>query len=154
MQDSYITKEKLEELKKELEELKTVKRLEIATNLEYARSLGDLSENAEYHDAREQQAKLEERVKHLEQVIKSAKIVTHSKKTDEVRLGSAVTIRKKGERKTIVYTLVGSEEANIHEGKISFHSPIGEALLGKEVGDNFSFETPRGTQEYVVVSIG
>lgn len=153
MQDSFITKEKLEELKAELNVLKTVTRLEVAKDLEYARSLGDLSENAEYHDARDRQATIEDRVKHLEQVIKTAKVVTHTKRTDDARVGSIVEIRKKGERKTVSYTLVGSEEANISAGKISYHSPLGEAILGKEVGDGVTFETPNGVQEYSIISV-
>ena len=92
----FLTPEKFEELKKELEHLKTTRRKEVAESLEYARSLGDLSENAEYQEARDMQAAIEERIQHLEQVIKEAKIVAHDKKGGVVGLGSAVSIQKTG----------------------------------------------------------
>jgi transcription elongation factor GreA len=150
---SYLTPEKFEELKQELEHLKTVRRKEVAESLEYARSLGDLSENAEYQEARDMQAAIEERISHLEQVIKEAKIVAHDKKGDVVGLGSAVTIQKDGESKNHSYTIVGSEEANIHEHKLSYLSPLGEALMGKAKGDKFSFVTPNGKQSYKVLKV-
>lgn len=150
---AYLTPEKFEELKKELDNLKTVRRKEVAESLEYARSLGDLSENAEYQEARDMQAAIEERITHLEQVIKEAKIVAHDKKGGVVGLGSEVTIKKSGEKNERVYTIVGSEEANIHEHKLSYLSPLGEALMGKSKGDNFDFETPNGKQKYEVLKV-
>lgn len=150
---AYLTPEKFEELKKELDHLKTVRRKEVAESLEYARSLGDLSENAEYQEARDMQAAIEERIGHLEQVIKEAKIVAHDKKGDVVGLGSVVTIRKDGEKTDREYTIVGSEEANIHEHKLSYLSPLGEALMGKAKNDSFTFETPAGKQSYKVLSV-
>lgn len=152
-QDAFLTKEKFEELKAELEHLKTVRRKEVAESLEYARSLGDLSENAEYQEARDMQAAIEERIQHLEQVMKEAKIVTHTKKGDVVGLGSEVTIKKEGESTKLTYTIVGSEEANIHEHKLSYLSPLGEALMGKSKGDAFSFNTPNGQQSYKVLDV-
>lgn len=149
----FITKEKLEELKIELEGLKTAKRREVAEKLEAARALGDLSENAEYHQARDEQAEVEDRIKHLEQVVKTSKVVTHTKKTGIVTVGSVVEIKKKGARTTTTYTIVGSEESSVHEGKISFHAPLGEALLEKEKGDTISFESPNGIQEYTIVEV-
>lgn len=151
--DSFLTQEKFEELKAELEHLKTVRRKEVAESLEYARSLGDLSENAEYQEARDMQAAIEERIGHLEQVIKEAKIVAHTKKGDVVGLGSQVTIQKDGEKENRSYTIVGSEEANIHEHKLSYLSPLGEALMGKAKGDMFSFDTPNGKQGYKVLKV-
>ena len=151
--DAFLTQEKFEELKKELEHLKTVRRKEIAESLEYARSLGDLSENAEYQEARDMQAAIEERISHLEQVIKEAKIVAHTKKGDVVGLGSEVTIQKSGEKESRTYTIVGSEEANIHEHKLSYLSPLGEALMGKAKGDGFGFDTPVGKQTYKVLKV-
>ena len=149
--DAFLTPEKFEELKAELENLKTVRRKEIAESLEYARSLGDLSENAEYQEARDMQAAIEERINHLEQVIKEAKIVSNSKKRgDVVGLGSEVTIQKDGEKENRSYTIVGSEEANIHERKLSYLSPLGEALMGKTKGDSFMFDTPNGKQNYKI----
>src|SRR3989338_11149088 len=117
---AFLTPEKLEELKQELETLKTVRRKEIAESLEYARSLGDISENAEYQEARDMQAAIEERVQYLEQVIKEAKIVAHTKKGDVIGLGSEVTIQKEKDDQSHTYTIVGSEEANIHEHKLSY----------------------------------
>ena len=151
--DSFLTPEKFEELKAELEHLKTTRRKEVAESLEYARSLGDLSENAEYQEARDMQAAIEERISHLEQVIKEAKIVAHSKKGDVVGLGSEVTIQKEKEKDSHTYTIVGSEEANIHEHKLSYLSPLGDALMGKTKGDVFKFDTPAGKQSYKVLKV-
>jgi transcription elongation factor GreA len=151
-QESYLTREKFEELTQELKYLKTVKRKEVAESLEYARSLGDLSETAEYHEAREVQAITEERIKQLEQILKSPKIVSH-KKSDTVGLGSTVVIQKEGEKETHQYEIVGSEEANMQERKISYLSPLGEAMMEKKKGDTFTFETPNGKQNYKVVSV-
>ncbi len=148
----YLTREKFDELQKELTNLKTVRRKEIAANLEYARSLGDLSENAEYQEARDLQAATEERIVKLESILKSAKIVAH-KKSDVVGLGSVVVIKKEGESDTHRYTLVGSEEANMHERKISYVSPLGEALVGKKKGDTFSFQTPNGKMNYKIIEV-
>ena len=145
---AYLTPEKFEELKKELEHLKTVRRKEVAESLEYARSLGDLSENAEYQEARDMQAAIEERISHLEQIIKEAKIVAHDKRGDVVGLGSEV--KEKDER---TYMIVGSEEANIHEHKLSYLSPLGEALMGRAKGDSFDFDTPNGKQSYKVLKV-
>jgi len=152
-QDSFLTPEKFEELKKELEQLKTVRRKEVAESLEYARSLGDLSENAEYQEARDMQAAIEERIGHLEKVIKEAKIVAHTKKGEVIGLGSEATIQKDKEKDSRTYTIVGSEEANIHEHKLSYLSPLGEALMGKAKGDTFVFETPGGKQTYKVLKV-
>lgn len=151
-QQAYLTSEKFAELKKELEHLKTVRRKEVAESLEYARSLGDLSENAEYQEARDMQAAIEERISHLEQVIKEAKIVSHDK-SDVVGLGSEVCIQKAGEKGNICYTIVGSEEANIHEKKLSYLSPLGESLMGKGKGDEIEFETPNGKQKYKLLKV-
>lgn len=152
-QQSYLTAEKFDELKKELDQLKTVRRKEIAESLEYARSLGDLSENAEYQEARDMQAAIEERITHLEKVIKEAKIVAHDKKGDVVVLGSVVTIKKDKDKDNHTYTIVGSEEANIHERKLSYLSPLGEALMGRVKGDEFAFDTPAGKQKYKVIKV-
>lgn len=151
--NSFLSQEKFEELKAELEHLRTVRRKEVAEQLEYARSLGDLSENAEYQEARDMQAAIEERITHLEQVIKSAKILPHTKKGDIVGLGSQVTIQKMQDETKLSYKIVGSEEANIHEHKLSYLSPLGEALMGKTRGDEFTFQTPSGKQSYKVLEV-
>lgn len=151
--DSFLTKEKYEELKKELDHLKTVRRKEVAESLEYARSLGDISENAEYQEARDMQAAIEERIQYLEQVIKEAKIVANTKKGDAVGLGSVVSIKNDKDKEPRVYSIVGSEEANIHDHKLSYLSPLGEALMGKTKGDSFTFETPGGKQTYTILKV-
>lgn len=151
-EENLLSQEKFDELKIELERLTTVVRKEIADSLEYARSLGDLSENAEYQAARELQAATEERIRRLEHIIKSAVIVSEKKK-DTVGFGSKVTIRKKGDKSEHAYTIVGSEEADMHEHKISHLSPLGDAMLGKKKGDTFTFSTPSGRQEYTIVEI-
>lgn len=150
--ENLLTQEKFDELKAELNELITVARKEIADSLEYARSLGDLSENAEYHAARELQAATEERIRRLEGIIKSAVIVTEKKK-GVVSFGSKVTIKKKGDKAEHTYTIVGSEEADMREKKISHLSPMGEALMNKKKGESFTFNTPNGRQEYAIVDI-
>lgn len=150
--ENILTQEKFDELKTELDHLITVARKEIAESLEYARSLGDLSENAEYHAARELQAATEERIRRLEGVIKSAVIMSEKKK-GVVSFGSRVTIKKKGDKSEHAYTIVGSEEADMREKKISHLSPMGEALMNKKKGESFTFHTPNGRQEYVIVDI-
>lgn len=148
----YLTKEKYTELQAELTDLKTNKRKELADSLEYAKSLGDLSENAEYQEARALQATIEERIVKLENIIKHAVIVS-DRHADTAGVGSHVTVKKQGTKETQEYKIVGSEEANTAEGRISNRSPLGEALLGKKKGDVFSFTTPKGTVKYEVVAI-
>lgn len=152
--DSYVSQEKFDEMVKELEHLKTVRRTEIAKNLEYARSLGDLSENAEYQEARDLQAATEERIKKLEEFVKHAKIASSGAKKNEVGFNSKVWIRKDGSTDVHEYTIVGSEEADMRVKKLSHVSPLGAALMGKKKGDMFTFETPAGKQTYVVEKIG
>jgi transcription elongation factor GreA len=148
----YLTKEKYEQLQAELHELETVKRKEIAEHLEYARSLGDLSENAEYHDARTDQAEIESRIEQIHYYLKNAEIIKphHS---EVIEVGSTVTIKKEKESEKITYQIVGTEETDMSAHKISHQSPLGSAMLGKKVGDKFSFKTPKGSVNYVVVSI-
>ncbi|OGG80646.1 transcription elongation factor GreA [Candidatus Kaiserbacteria bacterium RIFCSPLOWO2_01_FULL_54_13] len=149
---NYLTKEKFDELKAELEHLKTARRREIAEQLEYARSLGDLSENAEYEEARNLQAATEDRIRTIEGELSRARIIEHSK-GNAVSLGSTVTIQKQGEKEDHTYEIVGSAEANMQEHKISHLSPLGSALMEKKKGEIFSFETPKGVQKYKIVNI-
>ena len=151
-EQEYLTKEKFQELERELEILKTVKRKEIADALEYAKSLGDLSENQEYHEARDDQAVLEDRISRLENILKVAVIVS-TKGTDTISVGSVVTLVKTSDKSERVYTLVGSEEADAISGKISVRSPLGVAMMGKTKGETFSFETPNGTMSYKIIDI-
>lgn len=146
----YLTKEKYYELQKELEELKTVKRKEVAENLEYAKSLGDLSENAEYHEARELQASIEDRILKLEELLKAASIIK-GHDTSTVGIGSQVTVIQNGAKR--VYHIVGSEEVDVAQGKISAHSPVGEALIGKKKGDTIEWRTSVGVMTAKIVSI-
>jgi transcription elongation factor GreA len=152
MSTEYISKEKLTSLKEELEFLKTDKRKELAENLQKARSLGDLSENAEYHAAREEQGFVEDRIKEIEHVIKTAKVVTHKSSSGVVTVGSVVEIKKKGERATRKIEIVGGEESNFLEGKVSYKSPLGEALMGQKEGVEVTVSTPKGEMKYKVVS--
>lgn len=152
-QETVVSQEKFDEIVKELENLKTVRRTEIAKNLEYARSLGDLSENAEYQEARELQAATEERIRKLEDVVKHAKIQTDAKKKDVVGFGSKVHIKKEGASDAHEYTIVGSEEADMRERKLSHVSPLGGALMGKKKGETFTFETPNGKQTYTIEKV-
>ena len=150
-QKEYLSKEKFEELKAELEQLTHITRREIAETLEAAKALGDLSENAEYHSAREQQAGVEERIMDLEEILKNAVIVAGKHKTDTVSVGAVVTV-KRG-RDTKDFTIVGSEEANVNEGKISNKSPLGEAMMGKKKGDVFVYHTPGGEMKCEIIEI-
>lgn len=148
----YLSKEKYAELEEELHQLKTEKRKEVAERLEYARSLGDLSENAEYHSAREEQGEVETRISELDNLLKHAEIIKH-KKSDSADVGSIVTIKKDGDTKKIEYTIVGQEETDLATGKISYRSPLGSAIMGKKKKETFSFETPKGIANYTIVDI-
>jgi len=152
-QETVLSQEKFDETAKELEHLKTVRRTEIAKNLEYTRSLGDLSENAEYQEARELQAATEERIRKLEELVKHATIQTDNKKKNIVGFGSKVAIKKNGSADVHEYTIVGSEEADMRERKLSHVSPLGAALMGKKKGDEFTFETPNGKQTYGIEKV-
>ena len=148
----YLTKEKFAEFTKELEFLRHERRKEVASDLEYAKKLGDLSENAEYQQAREEQAAVEGRISHLEQVLKTA-IIMDERHSDTVGIGSTVHVQKEGDSKAQVYKIVGSEEADTALGKISNLSPIGVALIGKKKGEKFSINTPKGKSSYTLISI-
>jgi transcription elongation factor GreA len=149
---SYISQEKRNDLEKELVDLQTVKRKEILDALEFAKSLGDLSENAEYHQAREEQGKLEERIAAIEEILRNSVILKKHHSTT-VEVGSTVVVQKTGDKNKQTFHIVGSEEADYATGKISNHSPLGIALHGKKPGDTAKFESPRGMIEYKVISI-
>jgi transcription elongation factor GreA len=152
-ESEYLTQEKYNELKAELDSLVHVRRKEVAEQLEYAKSLGDLSENAEYHEARDNQANIEDRINKIESILKTAMIMPSSHGTNAVTIGSVVEISKDktGEKRTL--TLVGSEESDMSAGKISIKSPIGVALLGKKKKDTFTVNTPGGQVAYTVLDI-
>ena len=150
--EDYITEEKREALLAELKRLKGPERKEILENLEYAKSLGDLSENAEYHQAREEQGKLEERIIKIEKILQSSHIVKGGG-GELIEIGSRVVVQKKGSQEQKNYVIVGSEEADMAKGKISNRSPIGLALFGKKKGDSVSFKTPNGLVDYKIISV-
>jgi transcription elongation factor GreA len=155
MDIQYLSQEKHAELEKELEFLKTERRKEVAEHLEYAKKLGDLSENAEYHAAREEQAEVEERIRHLEDILKNSALIKEGGTGGHsvVTIGTTFSVTKDGENKTYLYTIVGSEEANLAHGKISNLSPLGSALLGRKVGDKVKVSTPKGLVSYSVTEI-
>mgnify|MGYP000878150378 CR=1 FL=1 len=149
----YLTEKKYSELKQELDFLITKKRNEIARQLESARALGDLSENAEYQEARQEQGKVENRIKYLVTLLKKAEIVK-ARHGNTVEVGSTVVIQKVSESEKKEYTVVGSEEADTASGYISSHAPLGRALLGKSKGETFSFTIPSGKiVEYTILKI-
>ncbi len=151
MPKQYLTKERLEEFREELEMLKNKKRVEVAERLKQAKEYGDLSENSEYVEAREEQATVEARIGELEDLMKDAVTIKMSEGGDTVAVGSKVTV-KKGE-KTMTYAIVGSYEAKPEEGRISDESPLGDAFLKRKVGDKVEVATPAGKMSYEILKI-
>lgn len=152
MNNEYLSKEGLEKLKNELEFLKTDKRKEIADRLKHAKSLGDLSENAEYKETLEAMNLAEDRIEKLEDIIKRAVLIEKSSGSS-VQLGSAVKIKKEIDGKICEYVLVGQEEADVSLGKISNQSPLGRAIVGKKKGDTVKVATPGGEIKYTIENI-
>ena len=148
----YLTREKYDTLAKELEYLRTERRREVAENLEYAKKLGDLSENAEYHEARERQAEVEDRIRHLEGIMKEASVI-EGNHSGTVSIGSVVNIVRDGEKEARIYSIVSSEEADSTNGKLSNLSPLGSALVGKKAGDSVKVKTPKGMTAYKITEI-
>lgn len=151
MAKQYLTKERLQELKDELAALKGTRRIEVAERLKQAKEYGDLSENSEYAEAREEQAGVESRIAELEELLKEAVVIEKSEGSDTVKVGSTVTA-KRGE-KVMTYTVVGSYEAKPEEGRISDESPIGKALMNRRAGEKVEVATPAGTATYEIVKI-
>ena len=153
MDTTYLTKEKFKELEQELEQLVTSGRTEMAQQLDSAKSLGDLKENAEYHQAREDQAVMEERINHITNSLKTATIIKSGKHTI-VEIGAEVTVARKGSSTKMTYQIVGREEADPSEGKLSLDSPLVMAMIEKSEGDFFDFTTPDGDKvEWKVVEV-
>jgi transcription elongation factor GreA len=149
-----MTQAGYDKLMKELVELRSTGRAEISRQLEEARSFGDLSENAEYAVAKEEQAKLESRISYLEFQLGKAKVLDVSTiDSSRVALGTTVTIRDIDNKQEITYTIVGSEESNPKECKISALSPVGQALLNKAVGDKIRVKVPQGVRHLRVERI-
>lgn len=152
--ETIITNDGYQELLKKLEQLKSVGRKEAAEKLKVARSFGDLSENSEYDEAKSDQAKLEAEINELELMIANAKIMDEDTSTEDVHIGSVVTIKETvrgSSEKT--FKITGFAQANPAEGKISDESPVGKALIGHKVGDKVIVEAPRGNMEYKIVKI-
>ena len=152
MQRTLVTKEGLEKMQKELDELRSTKRAEIAQRLKAAIAMGDLSENSEYDEAKNAQAFLEGRILQLEQQIRTAQVIEKVAK-DRVDVGSTVLIEDMEEHLQEKVTIVGSTESNPFEGRISNESPVGRALMGAKAGDTVEAEAPNGVLKYKVISI-
>ena len=153
-----LTQEGLEKLEQELEELKSVKRKEIAEKIKVALSFGDLSENSEYDEAKNEQAIMEARIAEMEVTLKNVKVIDESELSNEnIHIGSKVEVRVNNPRtgKTDIYNykIVGSNEADPLSGNISDESAVGKALLGHGIGDKIEVEVPAGMMEYEVLAI-
>ncbi|HZE87326.1 MAG TPA: transcription elongation factor GreA [Methylomirabilota bacterium] len=148
----YLTQQGLLDLQKEYDELVKVKRPDVVARLAAAREMGDLAENAEYTAAREELAFMDGRIEELEMLLKQAVVIEDHHGDKMVSLGSQVTLKVNGKKE--IFTLVGEWEADPQEKKISHESPLGKALMGKSVGDDFEVEAPAGKMTYTVVSIG
>ncbi len=148
---TFITADGLQKLQEELHQLKTMKRREIAQRIQEAKELGDLSENAEYVEAKNEQSFVEGRIAELETVVKNAVIIEDAKNAEQVRVGSQVTASSEGTK--VTYTIVGSNESDPTNGRISNESPLGQALIGKKIGDSFEIDTPRGKRVFSIGAI-
>lgn len=148
----FVTKEGMEELKHELEDLNKKKRPEVLERVSAARAMGDLAENSEYTAAREELSLIDGRIEELADILKSAELIKEGGKgTSAIQLGSTVIVSINGKKEE--FALVGEWEADPHNKKISHESPLGKALLGKTVGEKIEVEAPAGTIAYTVVSI-
>ncbi len=149
----YLTPEGLKQIEDELTHLKTVRREEVAQKLETAIKQGDLKENADYHDAKEEQGFIEARIRQLEDSLRRAKVIENKGPSNVVRIGSTVTVCEVGLDDEETYVIVGAHEADPTRGRISNISPLGSALLGAKKGQTVRAETPAGLVEFQVISI-
>lgn len=150
-----LTEEGLKQLQEEVDHLSTVKRDEVAERIREARDFGDISENSEYDDAKNEQAMLEHRISVLQEKLRRARVIKESDiDTDKVSIGSTVTLKDKERGEVRVYTLVGSAEADPSKAKLSNESPVGQAIIGKRVGDVVTVPVPVGSLSYEVIAIG
>ena len=151
---SYYSAEGMKTLKEELEHLEHVERPRVSNDIAEARDKGDLSENAEYHAAKEEQSHLELKIAKLKEVVSNARIIDESKlDTSKILIHSIVKIKNVTNKMEFTYTLVADSETNIKEGKLSVNSPIGKGLLGKEVGDIAEIQVPNGVMKFEIVEI-
>lgn len=152
--DIFFTPEGLEKIENEIEYLKTVRRKEVSERIKVALGYGDLSENSEYDEAKNEQAQVEERIAKLEMMVRNAKIIDESDlNTEVVNVGSSVTVKDIESGDEDEYTIVGSAEADPLEGKISNESPVGSKLIGAHVGDVVDVEVPDGIIKYEICKI-
>jgi transcription elongation factor GreA len=152
--DVILTPEGLENLKKEIEHLSTAKRREVAERIKEAREFGDISENSEYDDAKNEQAMLEARIAQLEDKLRSAQVIDASElDTSVVRVGSVVA-GKDENGKDFSYTIVGSTEADPRNGRLSNESPVGKALVGRQKGETVTVPAPKGERKLTISKIG
>lgn len=149
----YLTPEGREELREELDELVNVKRPALAERLRKAIAQGDLSENADYHTAKEEQSFLEGRIQEIEAILRNAEVIKETKRSDVVSLGSCVTVVEEGMQDPETFRIVGVAEANPINGKVSHESPIGKALLGRQVQDVVTVEAPGGEIAFRITEI-
>ncbi|MBI2039128.1 MAG: transcription elongation factor GreA [Candidatus Niyogibacteria bacterium] len=149
----YLSEDGLRQITKELETLKIAKRKEIADRLEYAKSLGDLSENSEYQEAKEAQVENEMRVAELEDVLLRAVVVGKADDDSTISMGSAVVLRREGEKSDLRVVLAGAGEADLSASKISYESPLGRALVGHKKNDKITVLTPKGEVKYKILDI-
>lgn len=147
----YLSAEKLQALKDEFKNLRDVKIPELAKRIDDARQMGDLSENAEYHAAREEMSWVQSRIKELEFIIQNALVITSDSKAKNISIGARIVVRVNGKERE--YSIVGAQEADPIQGKISNESPLGLAFLGKKKGDKVSVKVPAGVQEYEILEI-
>lgn len=151
---NILTYEGLKLLEEELHNLKVVRRREVATKIKEAREQGDLSENAEYDAAKEEQAGIEARIEEIESVLKNAEVVVEEDMdSNTINIGSSVVIKDLEDGELLEYRIVGSTESNSLMGKISNESPVGKALIGRTVGEIIEVETQMGTLQYEIVEI-
>ena len=151
-----ITRERLKELEAELNYLKTTREKEVAEQIKEARSFGDLSENSEYDEAKNEQAKLYGRIAEVENILTHAVVFDETSDAENagvVGLGCTIKVRDLEFDETSVYTIVGSQEANPMEARISDDSPFGRAMLGKHIGDTVEFEAPAGTVKFEILAV-
>lgn len=154
MNEQPITKQGFEKVQSELDSLIKVTREELRVTIAHARELGDLKENAEYHAAKEKQSQVEGRIAQLQGIIATSKVIDVSTiKSNKIVFGATVTIQNSDTSEEVTYTIVGESESNMKEGKVSYSSPLGKALIGKEEGDNVIVRAPKGNIEYEVLSI-
>jgi transcription elongation factor GreA len=151
---TQITAEGLAELKAELDYLENTRRKEISQRIKIARDFGDLKENSEYHDAKNEQAFLETKILKLRERLTSAVVVEdEAEEGAHARFGSQVKLRDEESGKELAYRLVGATEASLAEGKLSVESPVAQAIIGKMAGEKVAVSTPRGDREYTLISV-